>query len=603
MAIRSWRQVDWYIWAAVELCLLVGPVSPLWAQAYCNITGMDISELSNGVQISVRADGRLEYQDRGAGDGGTTLTYAFNNARLQLDDTFWQLDRHPVSYVQFAVSPQATQGIGVTMTVKLVERAQVRTSISPDLQTFVITTMTRTTAMPSNSSERGGGRGADRGRPGRPGASAAPPLSTGAATTRRLEEGRVSVECSKEGLMTVRAVGADIHEVVARIARAGGINAAVNDSVKRNVSLNVVDTPPQVLLQGLAAGYGLALSRVGDVEMLSEGVLKERDLATYNRSATSSFPITYLEASEAASLLPNFLISYLNVNSEQNAVVVTAPSQMLAKIESDLRAVDVAPPVIMVEAMVVELSDTGKLYENLAGHYRSFHHEAKLDAAGGDVLYRDLEPLEGGTGIAETAQLTANLSALISKGVARIRAKPRMAAVNGKRAEIFIGAQRFIRVTYLVYGQEQERIQGVPVGVRLQVVPWTGGNEEITTQIDVEVSNIRSLDPETGLPLLSSRRATSTVRTCDGETIIIGGLQQQQTETTKSKIPILGDLPIIGGLFRSTSTSDVNTELVILLTPKILDSRGRQSEEVEREVRSQFLLESDLGYMPLEPEE
>ena len=561
------------LWTALVLLTVAGGVqSVAWGQAYCNITELKIEELSNGVQISLVSDGRLEWDSRGRTKNGTELKYAFDNARLELEETFINVDKMPVSYVQFDILPAAKQGIGVMMTVTLMERAQVRQSISPDLQTFILTAMTRRTVSDGDKNRQ-------------------------KTKPEKLGEGSVAVEADR-GLLTVRAVAADIHEVVAKIAREGGVNVAVNDHVKHKVSLNVLNAPPLVLLKGIAAGYGLALSRVGDVEMISEGVLKEKDLATYNRSATASFPITYLQADEAAGLLPNFLISYLHVNAEQNAVVVTAPSQMLSKIESDLKAIDVPPPVIMVDAMVVEVSATGELYRNLGMTYFSEHHDAHLSVEDGDLGYGSIEPLQIIDGLIPTAQLTVTLEALLSKGSARIRAKPRMAAVNGKRAEIFIGAQRFIRVTYLQYGQEQERIQGVPVGVKLVVNPWTGGDDEITSGITVEVSNIRSVDPETGLPLLSTRRANTTVRTRAGETIVIGGLRQQQTEVTRSKIPILGDIPLIGNLFRSKSSSTVDTELFIFVTPRVLDTRGRQSEEAERKVRSQFLREGDPGWMP-----
>ena len=542
------------------------------ARSYCNITDIEVKELSNGVQISVKADGRLEFDRWGRSDSGTLVRYQFGNARLQLDETFHQIDRMPVSYVQFQVAPGADQGIGVVMSVKLTERANVEDSTSPDMQTFIVTAMTAHTL--------GGGRGEGP-----------------APRQEDTEEGKVFVE-SRDGLLTLRCVSADIHEVVAKIAHEGHVNVAVNDHVKHKISVNVADAPPEVILRGLAAGYGLALSEVDGVQMISEGVLKEKDLATYNRCGTASFPITYLKADDARSLLPTFLVSYLHFNSEQNAVVVTAPTQMLEKIEADLKAVDVPPPVLMVDAKIVEISDARDLERELKIDYKGSEVLTGMDTTTGVVGYTERAEPKAVSGVADTPQLEGALRALLSEGSAHIRANPRMAAVNGNRAEIFIGAQKFIRVTYIQSGQEQERIQGVPVGVRLRVTPWTGGNGEVTSTIQVEVSNIRSIDPETGLPLLSTRKANSTVRTRDGETIIIGGLRQQQTETTRSKIPILGDIPIIGGLFRSSSTSSTDTELMVFITPTVLNGDGRQSDGAEVQTRSTFLREGDPGYEP-----
>ncbi len=559
--------------ATAMICVLILATGGIAAaRSYCNITDVEVKELSNGVQISVKADGRLEFDPWGRSDSGTLVRYYFGNARLQLDEGFQQIDQMPVSYVQFQVAQSADQGIGVVMSVKLTERADVEDSMSPDMQTFIFTAITSHTI--------GGGE--------KGGAGQAP---------EEAETGQVSVE-SHDGLLTVRCVSADIHEVVAKIAHEGRVNVAVNDHVNHKISINVADAPPQVLLRGIAAGYGLALSEVDGVQMLSEGVLKEKDLATYNRCGTASFPITYLKADDARSLLPTFLISYLHFNSEQNAVVVTAPTQMLEKIEADLKAVDVPPPVLMVDAKVVEISDAGELERELQIDYTGSEVTAGANSTTGVVGYTEHAEPQAVSGVVDTPQLDAALTALLSQGTAHIRANPRMAAVNGNRAEIFIGAQKFIRVTYIQSGQEQERIQGVPVGVRLRVTPWTGGNGEVTSTIQVEVSNIRSIDPETGLPLLSTRKANSTVRTRDAETIVIGGLRQQQTETTRSKIPILGDIPIIGGLFRSSSTSSTDTELMVFITPTVLNEQGRQSEDAESQTRSTFLREGDPGYEP-----
>jgi type II secretory pathway component GspD/PulD (secretin) len=110
----------------------------------------------------------------------------------------------------------------------------------------------------------------------------------------------------------------------------------------------------------------------------------------------------------------------------------------------------------------------------------------------------------------------------------------------------------------------------VDVGVKLSVTPLTGGNDEITVRIAPEVSNITELDLQSGLPVLSTRSADTTVRVQDGETIAIGGLTLNKEQSTNRKIPILGDLPLVGGLFRSRSRNIVQTELVVFVTPRIL---------------------------------
>jgi len=361
----------------------------------------------------------------------------------------------------------------------------------------------------------------------------------------------------------------------------------VDDALaKRIVSLTLADAKPEGVLQYIASAYGLALSKQGDVYMACEGV--PTDLATYRASGTQSFPMKFVRAQTASELLPTFLYSYAHVNAKQNAVVVSAPTQMLQKIERDLAKVDIAPPQVMVEAIAIETSSVDDLLTALSLTGQSGHiGQFTLDNEVGDITYTTIGALP--------SDYQARLHALVASHKAKINAMPRMAVVNGQSADIFVGAQRFIRVEYSLSGNKLEKIQGVDVGTHITVSPWTGENGEITTTISLEVSNIIELDRETGLPTLSSRRASTTVRVKDGETIVIGGLTQQQDYWSNRKIPILGDLPLIGFLGRSRSKNSTKSDLVILITPRILTESGHlPNAEEESRIKQRMLPAPEL---------
>lgn len=563
--------------AGLGLALMLLGVPATWAQVYCNVDKVEAKPLTNGVQISVHADGILQWRprdndwDKFYGESGkvSELVVRFPQARSKLDDNFIDVSVPPVSYVQVSVPQDAQLGIGLEMRVVLSEAARFEQNTSADQQTWMVTFLSERTV--DRSALPGGAKG-------------------GESTS----EGVVEVKC-ENGLVSARCTNADIHRVVGEVAHQGGINAAVDDAVQHKVSLRLSGLKPIDVLKSIAAGYGLALStdEKGDV-MISEGV--PRDMATYNRSGTASFPMKYLRAAEAQSLLPTFLFSYLHANMEQNAIVVTAPTQMLKKIESDLRQIDIPPPLIMVEVLAVELTNTKNLTAGLNWNYQGTSDIVGTDPRTGSVQYRIIGPDDFPPGVARTRDLGVRLDALVDKGLAKIRANPRMAAANGHEAQIFIGAMRFIKVTFVQWGQQQERIQSVPVGVRLTVTPWTGGNREITTHVIAEVSNIVEVDATTGLPLLSTRRAESTVRAGDGETIVIGGLTQRQQEKRRKKIPILGEIPILGNLFRYSTTSDINSELVLLITPRVLTENGQLPDAAaEKAIRDKFLEPGDFG--------
>ncbi len=547
---------------------------PAEARVYCNITDIEVKQLRNGVQITVKADGILSVGGIGPEEDGHRYKLQFYNARNATGKNFIDVSKFPVSHIELTTPQGAEEGIGVEMAIVMTEASSVSTNQSSDRQSYIITVRSSRTLEGIGEQKAGEGE--------------------------KTEEKEAELSVSYDaGLVSVLAVKADLQKVLGEIAAESGTNLAVDDAVEAEANLHLEQMTVDDMLRAIASAYGLALSEVDGVYMFSRGV--PQDLAAYRLSGTTSFPMRYTRAKDASGLLPTFLYSYLHVNEEQNAVVVTAPKQMLDKIEADLRAVDVAPPQILVEVMAVEFANAEDL-DVVTGMFRG-------DLTG--VTTEEGEPVFSATSDSRTGQLSyssigelpddfeARIRALEADQRARIRAAPRMAVMNGHLANVFIGVRRFITVEYVSYGQSVEKIQGVDVGVKLRVTPLTGGGGEITLNIDpesTEVSNISEVDPETGLPVLRTRQAGTTVRLRDGETLMIGGLSQQQVEDRNTRIPLLGDLPLIGGLFRSRSRTVVNSELVVFVTPHILTPEGRLTDEGEEQrIRERFLAPTDTA--------
>ena len=569
--VRGPRSLIWTLAAALAALTFGAPGAH--ALVYCNITDIETKQLRNGVQIMVKADGLLERHWHSWEANGDRFEITFTNARNKTGKNFIDVSTYPVSHIQLEVPQGAEEGVGVLMTVVNYEPSPVSVSRSDDRQSNII--------MVSSSRTLEG---------------------SGAPKVDKAEKGEeLSVEY-QAGLVSVRAVNVDIQKLLGEIAAKTGVNLAVDDAVRAKVSLNLWDQTPDGLLRTIASAYGLALSEVEGVYMFSQGV--PQDLAAYRLSGTASFPLRYTRAQAASGLLPTFLYSYLHVNEEQNAVVVTAPQQILDKIRADLAAVDVAPPQILIEAVAVEFTNTADLDAviqmargDLTGRTTGYEDDAGDFYYGDPELWLETDSRSGRLSYTSVGDLPydfeARLRALETEQRAKIRAAPRMAVMNGHEANIFIGVRRFITVEYITYGQTTQKIQGVDVGVKLRVTPLTGGGGEITLTIEphgTEVSNISELDPETGLPVLSTRQTGTTVRVKDGETVMIGGLSQRQIEDRSTKIPVLGDLPLIGGLFRSRAKTAVNSDLVVFITPHILTPEGRLVDEAEEQrIRERFL--------------
>jgi len=155
---------------------------------------------------------------------------------------------------------------------------------------------------------------------------------------------------------------------------------------------------------------------------------------------------------------------------------------------------------------------------------------------------------------------------------AKILARPNISVVDGEDASMFIGdIIRYERVASVTEnGQQLVTVESVPVGVALLCRPRVNADGKITLRVHPVVSTVSGFTGQRGdLPITSSREADSTVLMTDGETIAISGLLRDEDIKTLTKVPILGDLPVIGQLFRHRNNSHKKSEVTIFITAKV----------------------------------
>jgi general secretion pathway protein D len=172
------------------------------------------------------------------------------------------------------------------------------------------------------------------------------------------------------------------------------------------------------------------------------------------------------------------------------------------------------------------------------------------------------------------------LRAIAQAGKARVLSRPSILARNNQPATITVG-QSVPLVTSVSYGG----LNGLPinsinyrdVGVILKVTPFITADGLVQMMVSPQIS---SIDPNLSIPIsagvnapvIDIRAADTVAVTADGQTVIIGGLMETDKSVADTKIPFLGDIPLLGALFRRRQTSDVKTELLIFLTPHIVQN-------------------------------
>jgi type II secretory pathway component GspD/PulD (secretin) len=183
-------------------------------------------------------------------------------------------------------------------------------------------------------------------------------------------------------------------------------------------------------------------------------------------------------------------------------------------------------------------------------------------------------------------QLTSFLDALQEVRLADLQAEPSIVTLDNRKAEILVGQEIPIRVLDVsTQGQQPGGAQGgfnVPratvqlkeVGIILSVTPHITNNRQILLKLHAENSDAQLASSDVGF-IFGKQRADNQLLVGDGETAVIGGLTVTQVTSSKSGIPLLVDLPIIGRLFGVTRTSEQKRDLLILVTPHIIDDGDR----------------------------
>ncbi|MCW3097137.1 MAG: type secretion system protein [Chthonomonadaceae bacterium] len=228
----------------------------------------------------------------------------------------------------------------------------------------------------------------------------------------------------------------------------------------------------------------------------------------------------------------------------------------IATAKSLLEQTDVAQPMVRIEAVLIEVNTTD--FKNLGIFWDVANAAFTFSTPPGSGLRFGGLDRSG-------ASFTVSLQALITMNKARILARPNISVIDNEDASIFIGdMRRFFGTTITTVNSGT--IQGVdalPVGIALLIRPRIHPSGEITLKVHPVISTITSI--VAGLPQTSSREADTTVRLKEGEQLVIGGLDRSEYTNVEQRLPILGDLPVIGEFFRTRTHTLLKTEIIVMI--------------------------------------
>lgn len=382
------------------------------------------------------------------------------------------------------------------------------------------------------------------------------------------------------GNITIDFKETELTEVLAELSNQTGKNVVSYGQLAEKITIRLVDVTLEEALKLVLAGSKYSFRQIGEVFVVGDATNLASPVAQM-LTVTSIIPLKYIKAEECPKYLSG-VVPAANVKpiKEQNSLLVAGTEDMIARIAQEIGIIDQPSPQVMIEAQVLDVSNV--ISKTIGLDFQGAYGAASAKLPGtGQIVYK--------YAAANAKSLIVTLQALVNDGKARVLANPRVCTINGKEANITISQQRYFRTGYIppyyqnpgdqnntqpqpYYGYNPYgQVQSVEAGIILRIVPFVGASGDITVDIEPEVSNVTGTGPD-GLPEVSRRRASTTVRVKDGETIIIGGLKQREQSKSTTRTPLLSSIPIIGELFKSRTSNTREADLVILITPTLIVS-------------------------------
>jgi type II secretory pathway component GspD/PulD (secretin) len=258
------------------------------------------------------------------------------------------------------------------------------------------------------------------------------------------------------------------------------------------------------------------------------------------------------------------------IDARTNALLVTGTMAQHEEVRRVLGTLDVRIAQVVIQLHAIEVStsvlrDLGLLVtpEGTVGG-------VPIGTLGSFIL--DSASRRIGFTLTSSTLLQNRLRALVTEGRAHILSAPRIATLDGNKASILLGDRVPIFTVTTQAGVTTTTVTFVEVGVKMDVTPRVNVDGVITMSVVPEVSSVAEIVTGAGgqqAPRVATRSATTTLTVRDGQTIVLGGLISREERQTQIKIPLLGDIPIVGELFRFRTTDRRESEVVFLITPQI----------------------------------
>ncbi|UCD56528.1 MAG: hypothetical protein JSV16_11925, partial [Candidatus Hydrogenedentota bacterium] len=378
-----------------------------------------------------------------------------------------------------------------------------------------------------------------------------------------------------EDHITLTFRDADLNAVLDILARKGRLNILAGSDVKGVVTVRLVDVPLDVALNSILNVNGYGYVKTNNIVR----ILPLSQIGGEVETVTETYTLSYAQAGQAKATLASFLTSNGGIETDErtNMLIITDVPGNMERIRKLIPKIDRRVQQVLIEVLIVDsvLRDDG----DLGIQWTLLNTESgSLDADGNpDSINITLPIANNAISLSFGAlfgdfRLTAFIEALVNNTNSRILANPKVLTLNNQAATIEIVQEfPFNDVTQTSSGGQLSNITFKEIGTKLDVNPQITHDEHIILHIKPE-QNFLAGETITGVPILDTRRAETTLIVKNHQTVVLGGLRLNTRIKRVTKVPFLGDLPGVKYAFRSVSSDKEDSELLVFLTVHIVES-------------------------------
>ncbi len=404
--------------------------------------------------------------------------------------------------------------------------------------------------------------------------------------------------------ITANLKGEDIRDVLDYLSEKTGLNILASANVRGTVTASLSDVDLQSAVSAILHSTGYVYRREGDFVYV--GTPQDLDRLDQLRGTveTRIYRTNYVTAAELQKLISPLLTAdtgfvTLSTPSQRDipadnvktggddfagneVLIVRDYENVLRRIDDLVARVDQRPRQVAIEAtiMSVSLNDSFKAGVN----FEALRTTKNLRLISGTPLANlaNIDISKGGLNVGFLDNnLAGFIQALESMGDVRVVASPRVLCLNKQRAEILIGDQKGFLSTTQTETATTQTVEFLDVGTQLRIRPFISSDGMIRLEVHPELSSgdVR-LVGDFALPEKTTTQVTTNIMCPDGCTVVLGGLIREEVGESYDQIPLLGDIPLAGKIFRRRTETVARSEIIVLITPRIVYDPGQCEGDV-----------------------